>query len=153
MTLFFEVLRYLTLIVMWIQPIFSFMQPVTCNLKAFIFSKTVAFQKGILKNKTKFTGKHLCRNMFFNKVARLSPATLFKKRGTGIGLFLSILWNIDLNFKSTSGGSFCIVKISRPVTQFTSSVKIIVFKISVKYFLLIKSGNLWKVFPSWIRFL
>ena len=33
-------------------------------------------KKGCLKNFTKFTGKHLCQTLFFNKVA----ATLFKKR-------------------------------------------------------------------------
>ena len=34
----------------------------------------------VLKNFTKFTGKHLGWSLFFNKVARLSPATLLKKR-------------------------------------------------------------------------
>ena len=28
----------------------------------------------------KFTGKHLCQNLFFNKAADLRPATLLKKR-------------------------------------------------------------------------
>ena len=28
----------------------------------------------------KFTGKHLCQSLFFNKVVGLRPATLFKKR-------------------------------------------------------------------------
>ena len=37
-------------------------------------------QKGVLKNYLKFTGKHLCQNLFFNKAAGLRPATLFKKR-------------------------------------------------------------------------
>ena len=50
-------------------------------------------QIGILKNVTKFTGKHLCQNLFFNKaagylcqslffnkIAGLTPATLLKKR-------------------------------------------------------------------------
>ena len=37
-------------------------------------------KKGILRNFAKFTGKHLCLNLFFNKVAGLRPATLFKKR-------------------------------------------------------------------------
>ena len=32
------------------------------------------------KNFTKFTGKHLCQSLFFNKVAGLRPATLLKKR-------------------------------------------------------------------------
>ena len=33
-----------------------------------MFSETVVFQKGILKNSTKFTGKDLCRSLFFTKV-------------------------------------------------------------------------------------
>ena len=37
-------------------------------------------KKGVLKNFIKFTGKHLCQNLFFNKVAGLRPATLIKKR-------------------------------------------------------------------------
>ena len=36
--------------------------------------------KGVLRNFTKFSGKHLCQSLFFNKVAGLRPATLFKKR-------------------------------------------------------------------------
>ena len=34
----------------------------------------------VLKNFAKFTGKHLCQSLFFNKVAGLRPATLLKKR-------------------------------------------------------------------------
>ena len=37
-------------------------------------------KKGVLRNLIKFTGKHLCRSLFFNKFAGLLPATLFKKR-------------------------------------------------------------------------
>ena len=33
-------------------------------------------KKGVLINFTKFTEKHLCQSLFFNKVARLRPATL-----------------------------------------------------------------------------
>ena len=62
---------------MWIQPIFSFTELVTCNLKGFMFLETVTFQKGILKN---LTGKHLCLSLFFNKVPDLRPATLLTKR-------------------------------------------------------------------------
>ena len=36
-------------------------------------------KKGILRNSAKFTGKHLSQNLFFNKVAGWSPATLLKK--------------------------------------------------------------------------
>ena len=35
--------------------------------------------KGVLKNFAKFTGKHLCQSLFFNKVSGLRPGTLFKK--------------------------------------------------------------------------
>ena len=31
-----------------------------------------SIKKGVLKNFTKFTGKHLCQSLFFNKVAGLS---------------------------------------------------------------------------------
>ena len=41
----------------------------------------------VLNNFAKLTGKHLCQNLFFNKVAGLRPAT-FYKRGSGIDVFL-----------------------------------------------------------------
>ena len=37
-------------------------------------------RKGVLRNFTKFTGKHLRQSLFFNKVASLRPAILLKKR-------------------------------------------------------------------------
>ena len=37
-------------------------------------------KKGVLKNFVKIKGKHLCRSLFFNKVAGLMSATLLKKR-------------------------------------------------------------------------
>ena len=37
-------------------------------------------KKGVLRDFSKFTGKHLCRSLFFNKVAGLRPATLLKKK-------------------------------------------------------------------------
>ena len=36
-------------------------------------------RKGILRNFAKFTGKHLCQSLCFNKVVGLRPATLLKK--------------------------------------------------------------------------
>ena len=33
----------------------------------------VFYTKGVLKNFTKFTGKHVCQSLFFNKVADLRP--------------------------------------------------------------------------------
>ena len=38
----------------------------------------VFYTKRVLKNYEKFTGKHLCQSLFFNKGLR--PATLLKKR-------------------------------------------------------------------------
>ena len=37
-------------------------------------------KKGVLRNFAKFTGKHLWRSLFFNKVPGLTPATLLAKR-------------------------------------------------------------------------
>ena len=48
------------------------------------------YWKGVPKNFAKFTGKHLCRNLFFNKVAGLRPATSLKQV-SGAGVFLWIL--------------------------------------------------------------
>ena len=39
-----------------------------------------SFKKGFLRNFVKFTGKHKCQSLFFNKVVGLRPATLLKKR-------------------------------------------------------------------------
>ena len=37
-------------------------------------------KKSVLKNFGKFTGKHLCQSLFFNKVAGLGPPTSLKKK-------------------------------------------------------------------------
>ena len=37
-------------------------------------------KKGVLKDFTKFTEKHLCQSLFLSKVAGLRPVTLLKKR-------------------------------------------------------------------------
>ena len=39
-----------------------------------------SLKKVILRNFAKFTGKHLYQSLFFNKVARIMPTTLLKKR-------------------------------------------------------------------------
>ena len=42
-----------------------------------------AATRGVLRNFTKFTGKHMCQSLFFNKVARLtSQACNFIKKET-----------------------------------------------------------------------
>ena len=68
---------------------FSFIK---CSNSFLFFSSEAArpevfCKKGTLKNFVKFTGKHLCQSLFFNKVAGLRPATLFKK-GSDKGIFL-----------------------------------------------------------------
>ena len=42
--------------------------------------QSCSVKKSVLRNFTKFTGKHLCQSLFFNKFAGLRPATLLKKR-------------------------------------------------------------------------
>ena len=42
--------------------------------------QTYSMKKGFLRNFTKFTEKHLCQSLFFNKVTGLRPATLLKKK-------------------------------------------------------------------------
>ena len=37
-------------------------------------------KKRVLRNFTKYTGKHLCKSLFFNEVSGLRPATLLKTR-------------------------------------------------------------------------
>ena len=40
----------------------------------------VFYKKGVLRYLTKFTRKHLCQSLIFNKVAGIRPATVLKKR-------------------------------------------------------------------------
>ena len=49
--------------------------------------RSCSIKKDVLKNFSKFTGKHLCQSLFFNKVAGLRPAILLK-RDSGTGVFL-----------------------------------------------------------------
>ena len=39
-----------------------------------------SMKKSVLRISAKFTGKHLCQSLFFNKVAGLRPAIFLKKR-------------------------------------------------------------------------
>ena len=51
------------------------------------FQNTEAATGGFFKSFIKFTGKHLCRSLYFNIVAGLGPAVLLK-RDSNIGVFL-----------------------------------------------------------------
>ena len=58
------------------------------NLSKLRSSRPEVFcKKGALRNFAKFTEKHLCRSLVFNKIAGLRSATLLK-RGSGTGVFL-----------------------------------------------------------------
>ena len=56
----------------------------------------VLCKKGVLRNFTKFTGKHLCQSLIFNKVSGLRPATLLKKE-TLAPVFFCEFWEISKN--------------------------------------------------------
>ena len=45
-------------------------------------------EKGVLRNFAKFTGKHLCQSLFFNKVA---GAASEQKQSTGRALYIGLL--------------------------------------------------------------
>ena len=51
------------------------------SISLFSSSRPEVFcKKGVLRSFAKFTGKHLCQSLFFNKVSSLRPTTLFKKK-------------------------------------------------------------------------
>ena len=62
--------------------------------KAVVWRRSV--EKGILRNFAIFTGKYLCQRFFFDKVAGLRPATLFKKESLAQVLFCEF-WEISKN--------------------------------------------------------
>ena len=47
--------------------------PVSIDFKNVLLLFTEAATGGVLRNCIKFTGKHLCQSLFFNKVADLRP--------------------------------------------------------------------------------
>ena len=54
--------------------------PFGIRLSKTCFGRSEAVTRVVLKNSTKFTGKHLCQSFLFNNVAAMRPATLLKKR-------------------------------------------------------------------------
>ena len=50
------------------------------NVKKQKQPQEVSYEKRCFKNFAKITGKHMCQNFFFNKVAALRSSTLMKKR-------------------------------------------------------------------------
>ena len=67
-------------------------------------------KKGVLRNFTKFTGKHLCQSLFFNKVEALRTAALLQKRPWHrcfLANFAKFHW-APFYKEHTSCGCFCI---------------------------------------------
>ena len=58
------------------------------------------YKKGVYKDFAKFTGKHLCRSIFFNKIEKDTPTHLFS---VNLAKFLKTPF-----FQNTSGDCFCI---------------------------------------------
>ena len=54
-------------------------RPITKFLNSQKQPPEVFHKKGLVRNFAKFTGKHLCQRLFFNKVTGLRPVTLLKK--------------------------------------------------------------------------
>ena len=53
---------------------------VSTNMESHKQSPRDVVQKGVLRDFAKFSWKHLCRSLFFNKVVGLKPATFLKKK-------------------------------------------------------------------------
>ena len=53
---------------------------VSSNMESQIQSPRDVVQKGVLRDFVKFSWKHLCRSLFFNKVVGLKPVTFLKKK-------------------------------------------------------------------------
>ena len=62
------------------QNFFLYKKSTKINLLYRSSHQRCSLKKVFLKNFTKFTGKHLCWSLFFNRVSGLRPATLLKKR-------------------------------------------------------------------------
>ena len=56
---------------------------------------------GALKNLTKFTGKHLCRNVLFLIKLQAWGLQLYGKIFSDTGVFLFVLWNFEEHLRST----------------------------------------------------
>ena len=85
-----------TLIFRWWLKITSHLNKNIIHLRS--SHRSFSVKKGVLRNFVKFTGKHLCQSLFFNKVA--APATLLKKE-TLTQVFSSEFYEISKNTCST----------------------------------------------------
>ena len=74
---------YIAQVVMIYDTVMHYFKKISIDLDTFGITRsrhrTCSVRKGVLRYFAKFTGKHLCQNLLFNKVADLKPATLLKK--------------------------------------------------------------------------
>ena len=66
-------------------------------------------EKSVLRNSKKFTEKHLCQSLFFNKVAGLRPVNFAKFLRTPF-IREHFCWLLLLFLQNTSGGCFWFVR-------------------------------------------
>ena len=77
-------------------------------------------KKGVLRNFAKFTGKHLCPGLFFNKAAGLRPQVrplvsgpqLYLKRDSSTGAFCDFAKFLRTPFLQNSSGRLLLRLIS-----------------------------------------
>ena len=95
-----------------------------------------SIKKGILKNFAKFTGKHLCQSLFFNKVVEQN-FNLFKKETLAQVFSCEFCKFLRTPFlQNTSGGCFC-----RLYLLVISSIKTLFWKYCMKQLLIVKGIN------------
>ena len=81
------------------------------------YNRTRSIKEGVLKKFVKVPGKHVCKSLFFNKLASLTPGTLFKKRlwhwcfPVNFAKFLSTPFLKNTSGKLLSPDSHCSVTI------------------------------------------
>ena len=75
-----QICQIINIYFVWVQRI-NFSKKLSVLVTTLRSSRPEVFcKKGVLRNFAKFTGKHLCQSLFFNKAAGLRPTTLLKKR-------------------------------------------------------------------------
>ena len=84
-------------------------------------------KKGVVRNFAKFTAKHLCQSLFFNKVAGLRP------------FFIEHLWRLILKTIATL---FSIEKASRNRVSFFSTLFLTEVKVSINVLGVIRKSAL-----------
>ena len=96
----------------------------------------VLCERGVLENFAKFTGKHLCQSLFFNKVTGLAPSGVISNNRFPFSNFVFIICQQNRFQKQNISYTFLLVIISYrkevylkvgkcPVSAFTISIKFI----------------------------